>query len=577
LILESKSNRDGLEGQIIGRSKTAKLLGWLFLIVSNIGMLFYIFLFAVSQDTNHQQAWGQSFALWLVLEIIIIGTLTVLIMHVWIPSLSMKDIVSIQKRLAETVCHYQEKIQQEKQRKQERSHKKTLRDVVITKQEAGLHTSKLDNDVDVDVDGNSEDTDDDDEEEDLPYSKIEVFNAAEYLFLSHAIAKLYSDLTIAKIILDFQSPWPKQSYQYLINISSSYEQATTGLSRSFSILLLFFLSSLLTMPLSIQDLLMNVSSTVGIGYIFLLHYQLYQISPGCIILPFFGCVLLVILGRYIHLKLKQKQQQAKRSQQRQTNVTVTSRLSLPSAFNSNDQETRTTLQLADHKRRNTRMKTMLKDSLTKTNSFQLRLSSVAKIRQSIAIRRTMLSQNNLLSANPAISKRNLMSFRGEKSLFASSLSASLSSSEVNSEKSLEDDLKAPQVNLNDKGRKSVISHKTRRSSVTEGMKTAKLMQNVLETYEEKEDEGKEHLVEEDSFDDDLDLSDFGDFNEELLLELEAALDEWEVSSEDLDETIPVEIAKDAEKDYMFPDIDDNDREIKSLSLISSESSVVLYV
>jgi hypothetical protein len=65
LILESKEKRD--EEIIKGKSKTMKAISLLYLIMTNVGMLFYILLFALSQDSYRQKAWGQSFALWVII------------------------------------------------------------------------------------------------------------------------------------------------------------------------------------------------------------------------------------------------------------------------------------------------------------------------------------------------------------------------------------------------------------------------------------------------------------------------------------------------------------------------------
>jgi hypothetical protein len=355
LILESKNNRDSLTSSsssssssgfsIKGRSKIMKVIAWSFLTISNSLMLFYIFLFALSQDTANQKAWGQSFALWLVLEIIIIGTLTVLIMHVWIPSFSMKDIISIQKRLTETVTSYQKKMEEEKLTKEANTAKRYSLVQKKVKKNLGskpLHEKEEEEEEEgvEDSDGDitlSDDSDDDEEEEDDEIGasqrssfvvskgrkkKDEPFNAAKYLFLSNSVASLFPEHTIAKIVLNFSSPWPKQSYQYLNNISASYEQSSSGVSRSSSIILLFFLSSLLSMPLPIQDILMNITSTTVIGYTFLLHYQLYRISPGMIVVPVLGLVALLFVGRVIQLRSRKTQNLAEEEKMKSAGLVV---------------------------------------------------------------------------------------------------------------------------------------------------------------------------------------------------------------------------------------------------------------
>ena len=304
LILESKHSRDEINPK--GSSRQAKWLGWLYVAVTNIAMLFYIFLFAISQDPHKQEAWGQSFALWLVVEIGIIGVLMVLVMHIWIPAWTMKDVQSIQKKLTEAVSSYQQKLvkDRELQYKQEaeaglegKDEEKKQSSTGRSRNKRGSLIGRLLHRGPVREEFETEAGDglDEAKESGAAVQQWKPFNATRYLFLSHRLSKIYPDLTVAKIILDFSSPWPKQSYQYVTNISSSYEQSSSGLSRAFSIVLLFFVSSFLTMPVSLQDMLMQAASTALSGYAVLVHFQLYSISPVLIVVPvaFLGILLSV--------------------------------------------------------------------------------------------------------------------------------------------------------------------------------------------------------------------------------------------------------------------------------------------
>jgi hypothetical protein len=334
MILEAKASRD--EVILKGSSKQAKLLGWIYLGVTNIGMLFYILLFALTQTTDRQQAWGQSFALWLVADIFIVGTLIVLIMHVWIPAITMTDVLSIQKKLTETISNYQKNLEEEKLKREKAKERKYLllvndnndnndnnnnNDIINEEKEQESKLSRRRNDGRGDtqqrksvsgkqrksvsgkhrkstlgrllkrkstvqsIETETNLVDEAEQEETSEDEQWKPFNATKYLFLSHRISKLYSDLTIAKIILNFHSPYPKQSYQYVANLSSSYEQSSSGVSRAFSILLLYFLTSLLAMPVSMQDMFVQATTTVMSGYFILIHYQLFQLSPMLVVVP----------------------------------------------------------------------------------------------------------------------------------------------------------------------------------------------------------------------------------------------------------------------------------------------------
>jgi uncharacterized membrane protein len=354
MILEAKASRD--EVILKGSSKQAKLLGWIYLGVINVGMLFYVLLFALTQTTDRQQAWGQSFALWLVAEIFIVGTLIVLIMHVWIPAITMTDVLSIQKKLTETVSNYQknledEKLKQEKakerkylllsdesnkeEKEQERKLSRASRDgngerkqrkSVSGKQRKSVSGQQRQSTVgklikrpsaaeNIAVESDLIVLDQTDREEEkkevVEDGKWKPFNATKYLFLSNRISKLYSDLTIAKIILNFNSPYPKQSYQYVANLSSSYEQSSSGVSRAFSILLLYFLTSLLAMPVSMQDMFIQATTTVMSGYVILVHYQLFQLSPLLVVVPVASLGILLSVRQIMKKHGKEEQERLK--------------------------------------------------------------------------------------------------------------------------------------------------------------------------------------------------------------------------------------------------------------------------
>jgi hypothetical protein len=55
-ILESKEQRDNVVLQPV--SIQQKYLAWFFLGILDLGMLFYVFLFAISQDKHRQIGWG---------------------------------------------------------------------------------------------------------------------------------------------------------------------------------------------------------------------------------------------------------------------------------------------------------------------------------------------------------------------------------------------------------------------------------------------------------------------------------------------------------------------------------------
>jgi hypothetical protein len=105
------------------------------------------------------------------------------------------------------------------------------------------------------------------------------------LFVSSRLAKQFPDLREAKMIAQFSTPWPRQSYLRVQDVSKKYNKKFSALTRSASILLIFFVGNFLSVPPGIQDLMVQLGSTTAVGYVVLIHVQLYEIFPALVILP----------------------------------------------------------------------------------------------------------------------------------------------------------------------------------------------------------------------------------------------------------------------------------------------------
>jgi type II secretory pathway pseudopilin PulG len=278
-ILENKGRRDMLlqGGEV---SRTAKALAWSFLFVLDVGMLGYIFLFAISQDEYRQKAWARSFAIWLLVEIVVVSSVMVIVTHIMLPILVLGDVVQIRKRLAESVQSYQRLLQQQAGRNAGEAY-------MVKDQESS-----------------------DDNQEGGGASK---FNAAKYLFVSNIVARnlLKSQrgregegggggmlMKVAGMIQQFSTPWPRQSYLHSHDsdaaVSNKYSKKFTAFTRSLSIIVMFFLTSWLSAPISFQDSLLQITNTVLFGYIILLFLEIYRISPFLFALP--AVIVLVMIG-----------------------------------------------------------------------------------------------------------------------------------------------------------------------------------------------------------------------------------------------------------------------------------------
>jgi len=230
-ILESKGQRDRIAAPQVPWN--TKLACWIFLVALNVGMLFYILLFALSQTVHRQSAWAMSFVMWLIVEIAFVSSATVLFTHVLVPSLIMQDVNKIKQKLVESIRDFNN----------------------------GVKNGRKD------------------------VGETEPFNAATYLFTSSRLAAKCMHLKEAQIISQFRTPWPKQSYQRENDVSRNYSRKYTALTRSASIVAVFFLTQLLHIPAGFQDMVVQLVATTSIGYTILLHMNLYGIFPLLAFIP----------------------------------------------------------------------------------------------------------------------------------------------------------------------------------------------------------------------------------------------------------------------------------------------------
>jgi hypothetical protein len=318
-ILESKEQRENVILQPV--SQKVKFLAWFFLGVLDLGMLFYVFLFALSQDSHRQAAWGRSLGIYLFLDIVLISTLMVIFMHVLLPSLIMRDVGKIKKKVAESIKEFYVKMDQDMEKKaqgkQLRGKKKNYHsdsnddeDNYFDGKEGSyddldydpLHLTKRSNhDIKMTNRKQQETAEDPDRKRRI------VFNAVKYLFLSYRMAEQYPDLQASQIILQYSSPWPKQDYKHIKDVKSNYSDKYSGITRAISIIVIFFLTNLLATPLAIQDMILQICTTAAIGYTILIHIQLYYIYPALVIIPTLALIALVFVAKHYYQKKRNEE------------------------------------------------------------------------------------------------------------------------------------------------------------------------------------------------------------------------------------------------------------------------------
>jgi hypothetical protein len=123
LVLFQKDLLSGVTGEIAEKksmqgkhmdlkpvSKGAKVCGFVFILLLDMALVFYIFLFAVNQDQSRQSAWVQSFLIWLALEIFLVSSLVMIMSEFVVPSLVFSEVKKIKAKMIETVYDYQSKV-----------------------------------------------------------------------------------------------------------------------------------------------------------------------------------------------------------------------------------------------------------------------------------------------------------------------------------------------------------------------------------------------------------------------------------------------------------------------------------
>ena len=273
-ILESKGGRDF--AKINDVPYEYKVAGWLAIGLMNAGMMFYILLFAISQTETRQNQWFQSFVMYLILEILFISTLIVFVTHVIVPGLAMKDVNNVKQRLQENMQDFRKSI-----RIQSNSRREGSSDLV-TVTNSKLPTSAV-------------------------VSDPALFNAAKYLFLSNKLAMHHSDVREAKVIMQFSTPWPRVSYHHTRDVAKGYSKKFSALTKSASVVVFYFISNVLTIPVPIQDMIAQIVGTLVVGYTVVIHIQLFNLFPLFALIPFF--VLLVIA----HFAIMSGQAEARRA------------------------------------------------------------------------------------------------------------------------------------------------------------------------------------------------------------------------------------------------------------------------
>jgi hypothetical protein len=265
LYLFVKDLSSGVSGQVLGNkdqrdrvvlekvSWNWKAFGWLFVLLLNAGMLFYVYLFAVSQTHSRQAAWFQSFLVWFFFDLFVASTGAVLVTHLLIPLYVLSDIRTIKRKVLADIVSFRDK------------QRRRLKHLPGSRPSPGAG----------------------------PHQRA-TFNSAKFLFTSWRIASLCPDIEESSVILEFHTPWPKKNFKRAQKtVSSTYDKRFSFLTQALSRILIFFFSSFLHVPLAVQDSVIHMATNSGFGYGVLLLLDLYRIQPLLALVPIVTLVILI--------------------------------------------------------------------------------------------------------------------------------------------------------------------------------------------------------------------------------------------------------------------------------------------
>ena len=262
LYLFSKDLLQGVKGKMLQdkdkrdnpHSKTVplwmKVAGWAFVLLFNTALLFYIMLFALRRSDHSQRAWFQSFVIWLLLEIFLVSSAVVFAKHILLPTWIMRDLQKIKERLLADIMDYRD----------------------ATRRDGGSSSHLLDN--------------------------ASSFNVADYMFTSTRIARLFPDLSHSPVVLRFRTIWPPASLIVKTDVSKGYSRKYGIIMQSLQRVVIFLITGFVQVPTSMQDMFVELVSTSGLGYVVILHLQLFDMHPILAFIP--GCAIALLFHFYLN-------------------------------------------------------------------------------------------------------------------------------------------------------------------------------------------------------------------------------------------------------------------------------------
>jgi hypothetical protein len=267
-ILDAKDRRDNSVRQRVTMDMKIGISVVVSLIL--LGMLFYVYLFALRQTRERQQAWFQSFVVWVIFEVFLVSTGTVLITHVLIPTFIVSDVKRVKQNIVNDIIAFKASMAEQTNK---------LTSAILPAKSAAVAAAAATKEVFKEIESSTE------------------FNAAKFLFASSRLARMYPDLKDSAVVAKFITHWPKRSLKTnQKSVTKSYNKKLSFVTQAFSRVLLFALSSMIQLPEPVQDIIVQLISTSGFGYVIVLFMGLWKTNPLLVAVPI---VFLVVCVHFI--------------------------------------------------------------------------------------------------------------------------------------------------------------------------------------------------------------------------------------------------------------------------------------
>jgi hypothetical protein len=262
-VLASHAQRSHSQSASSSRVMMGSLVvGWIAVVLMNLGMLLYVYLFAMTQSPSRQSAWFQSFVMWIIFEIFVSSTGLVIFFHLMVPLCVLTEVTKIKEKVLCDLILFRENYLRRVCGGGDQRTAAAGDGVTIPKNES---------------------------------AEVE-FNAAKYLFVSWRVASLFPELPESGLVRQFSTPWPKKKFgEEASDVAREYDQTVilTALSR----VLLYFVASLLRYHVLVQDILIQLVCNSAFGGLVLLlitSARVHPLLPVGGVLALFLCLCLLL-------------------------------------------------------------------------------------------------------------------------------------------------------------------------------------------------------------------------------------------------------------------------------------------